>query len=186
MRTFIGVNISNEIKMELSRIQNVLKEMNLDVKWVKPENMHITLKFLGEIQKEKIKILQNDLTSVANRFKPFEINISGLGTFPDLRRPRVIWIGIDRGGSELKKMAIFIENNLANIGLAKEDKKFSAHLTLGRVRTTRNIERLKDKVEKLDIRPLSCVVDRFILFRSTLTQQGPIYTSIFEWSFSGF
>lgn len=185
MRTFIALELSAEIREELSRLHGEFKKTDADVKWVKPENIHLTLKFLGNVDEAKIEKIKNALGEISGREKPFEISLSGLGAFPNLNYPRVVWVGIDKGSSEAEKIAGLIADSMEKLGFPKEERPFSAHLTLGRVKSGRNKAGLKEKISSLSVQPKSCAVNHITLFQSTLTPAGPIYTPLYAAKFTG-
>ena len=175
MRTFIAIKLSEEIKKEMASLQEKLKPANADVKWVNPENIHLTLKFLGEVKEDRITKIKDILENIAKKHSGFEISLFKLGAFPKLDYPRVVWAGIDKGCSEAEAITKEIEENLENLGFEKEKRPFSAHLTLGRVKSGKNKEELKKILLSLEAKSISCKVEGFILFQSTLTPKGPIY-----------
>lgn len=185
MRTFIAIELPKDIKDRLAGLQEQLKASGADVKWVGPNNIHLTLKFLGEIDEAKlnqvIKILQDSALEKNN----FKISITSLGAFPKINFPRVIWVGIDKGDSEAKAIARDLEERILRIGIPKETRDFSSHITIGRIRSTQNRQNLIGELEKLasdfgqkNIFEFS--VTRITLFKSTLTPKGPIYEAIKE------
>lgn len=190
MRAFIAIETSEEIKDALARVEAHLKYSGADVKWVKPEMIHLTLKFLGEITDEKCGEVKLALDTVAGATKPFDIALKDVGAFPKLEHPRVLWVGLDKGAPETIRIANHIEDALSNAGFTKEDRPFSPHLTIGRVRSSLNYEKLKEKISSAStqirlsgISPHS--VTSIILFQSTLTPQGPVYTKLHESVFIG-
>lgn len=185
MRTFIALELSEEIREELLRLQNELKKIDADVKWVNTENIHLTLKFLGEAEEARIAVVKEALAGIASRFKPFEMSLFKLGAFPDLHRIRVIWVGLDKGCSDAEQIAQSIEAELDKAGFAKEDRAFRAHLTLGRVKTGRNKITLTDKISSLEVEPKHCTINNITLLKSTLTPHGPIYTPLYVAKFMG-
>ena len=185
MRTFIAIEISAEIRATLAQAQSHLKYSGADVKWVEPGNIHLTLKFLGEINEEKCAKITAALDSIAKTIAPFEISLKDIGAFPKIDFPRVIWVGLDKGTRESIELAGKIDEALSKIGFAKETRPFAAHLTIGRVRSAKNKEALKEKVEKLQGQVASSrvqgyVVKSVIIFQSTLTPTGSIYTKLHE------
>ncbi len=178
MRTFIALELSEEMKEELARLQEELKKAGQDVKWVNPENIHLTIKFLGNTDESKIEQIKKILDDTSSQTRPFEISLFMLGAFPSLEYPRVIWAGIDKGCAEAEKIAALAEKRLENIGFGKEKRPFSAHLTLGRVRSGRNKSELKEIISSLEVKPISCAIKHITLFQSTLTPRGSIYTSL--------
>lgn len=179
MRAFIAIELPQEIKDFLGRIQNQLKTSGADVKWVNPENIHLTLKFLGEIDEKKMAKISEILNDIAENKNSFHIRISSLGAFPNMDFPRVIWVGIGQGDTETKAIAKELEQNLAQLGIPKEDKPFSCHITIGRTRSTLNREKLvrslKSAQDSAGKENLTLSVTNLALFKSTLTPKGPIY-----------
>ena len=165
MRSFIALELSKEIKDELGRLQDELKEAGADVKWVKPENIHLTLKFLGDIDERKLGDIKKTLAEVASKFAPFEVSLFKLGAFPTLDRPRVIWAGISKGCSEVEALAASLDSA----------PNFSAHVTLGRVRSGKNKAELKERLLALEPKEILHKITCVALFESTLTPSGPIY-----------
>ena len=186
MRLFIAIDISEEIRESLAQIQSRLKYAGVDVKWVEPKNIHLTLKFLGEVKEEKVEEIISELDDIARTFRPFELSIKDIGAFPKIEYPRVIWVGLDKGAGESKSLAEAIDERLSKLGFAKESRPFASHLTIGRVRSSKNKEALKEKILSYDLSPMTYDLIRSItLFKSTLTPQGAIYTKLHEAKFAG-
>ena len=186
MRTFIAIEISETIRNALVQIQSHLKYSGADVKWVEKDNIHLTLKFLGEISEEKTEKIKTILDSIAKEAKPFEMTVKEIGAFPKIEYPRVIWVSLDKGRDESKILAEKIDEALSKIGFQKETRPFASHLTIGRVRSAKNKAALKEKMtscELLSISPYS--VYSVILFQSTLTPKGSIYAKLHEAKFTG-
>ena len=183
MRTFIAIELPSEIKNSLSRLQDDLKATQADVKWVAPENIHLTLKFLGEADDKKLEKINKIIDDAAKEKNRFQMRISSLGAFPKIDFPRVIWVGVDMGDKEVKAIAEELEEKIAQIGIPEENRPFSSHITIGRTRTSLNRERLvqdlKNKAE-LGARKLEFYVTKITLFKSTLTPRGPIYEALKE------
>lgn len=186
MRTFIAIELPEEIKTSLARIQEALKQTGADVKWVKPENIHLTLKFLGERDEKKIEKITAILEEVAKSKNVFEANISSIGAFPRINSPRVIWVGINKGSTETKEIAEELEEKTALLGIPKEDRPFSSHITIGRTRSDLNREELvqvmNDLASKFGQENLELRVTKITLFKSTLTPKGPVYEILKEGS----
>ena len=180
MRLFIAVEISDEIKTELVKIVDDLKAAQADVKWVTPEGMHLTLKFLGEVGEGRKEIVENILERFS-MVKPFIVTFQGLGAFPNLNNPRVVWMGIENGREELKKINFELEKLLAEAGFPKEEREYEAHLTLGRVRSGQNKVALAKKLSAE--RPLALApvkVEKIILMESILKREGAEYRRVKE------
>ena len=183
MRTFIAIELPTEVKDKLSKIQEQLKKSGADVKWVEPKNIHLTLKFLGEIDDKKLEKIIEIIDGTVKDKNTFHIRISSLGAFPKINYPRVIWIGIDKGDCETKEIAKELEEKIAKIGIPKEGKAFSSHITIGRTRSTLNREKLVQELKTQSANfcgGLEFVVTKITLFKSTLTPGGPIYEALKE------
>ncbi|MCX7995439.1 MAG: RNA 2',3'-cyclic phosphodiesterase [candidate division WOR-3 bacterium] len=171
MRTFIAVEIPEKYRRVIWKLIEEHKDKNLPVKWVEFENLHITLKFIGEIDEKKLDSIFSVLSEVSNKTKRFSISLKNIGCFPGIRNPRVLWIGIGEGAEELIRLALEIENSLVRLGIKKEEKKFHPHLTIGRVKTFCNVENFLNQSIQTD----KFEINEFVLFKSTLTPSGPIY-----------
>lgn len=183
MRAFIAIDLPKEIKDYLADIQAQLKESNSDVKWVAPLNIHLTLKFLGEIDEKKSENIIQIIEEIAKNSACFYIRISSIGAFPKINFPRVLWVGIDKGDRESKEIAEQLEERIAKLGIPKEDRPFSSHITIGRLRSNLNREKLIQKLSNLaaglaGLEKLQFTVKKITLFKSTLTPKGPVYEII--------
>lgn len=176
IRTFIAVPLSDEIRQALARIQDQLKSHDVDVKWVRPENIHLTLKFLGDVKTKKIGAIKDMLDRQLSRIPSFRMLFNTLGAFPDIERPRVIWIGIEDADGRIRELAQRLETECAQLGFKKEDRPFSPHITIGRTRSPRNIVLLSQAVAQLQL-PENLIQKEteIVLYKSTLTPKGPIY-----------
>ncbi|MDD4980379.1 MAG: RNA 2',3'-cyclic phosphodiesterase [Candidatus Omnitrophica bacterium] len=183
MRTFIAIELPAEIKDYLSQLQGELKTCGADVKWVEPKNIHLTLKFLGEVGDEKLDKITQIIQDVASEKNRFPLCICSLGAFPRIESPRVIWVGVDSGDKETEQIAKELEEKISGIGIPKEDRVFSCHITIGRIRTPHNREKLvrilKDKTGSGG-KNLEFEVNKITLFKSTLTPKGPLYEALKE------
>jgi len=184
MRTFIAIELPKEIKDSLARLQEQLKLAQADTKWVAPENIHLTLKFLGERDDKKVEKIKQVMDEIATRNKSFQIRISLLGAFPKIDSPRIIWVGIDKGDSETKQIAQELETEIAKVGIPKEDRPFSSHITIGRTRSNLNLKNLVQELKKLEgifeQENQEFNTTKITLFKSTLTPIGPIYERLKE------
>jgi 2'-5' RNA ligase len=178
IRSFISVDITDQVLLDkIVKIQQALLETGADLKLVEPENLHLTLRFLGEIPKPTLELVREELKSL--RFNQFKLNLQGTGAFPNLRRINVVWIGIKEGEENLKEIAKKVESMLKKLGFPPDPKGFSPHLTIARVRTGKNKDRLVSFIEKFrDYEVGWTTVDSVRLKKSTLTPKGPIYTTI--------
>lgn len=176
VRTFIAVNLNPEIKEYLTSLQNVLNISESKIKWVGKNNLHLTMKFLGDISLEQTELIKSELKEIASRYSPFIIRLSSnIGVFPTYKGPRIIWIGIKEGISELKELYNSIENKLSNKGFPKEDKEFSGHITIGRVKFIRDKTNFIQILKRIKVNNLTQEVGSIDLMESKLTPNGPIY-----------
>lgn len=185
MRSFIAIELSKEIKDFLGSLQDKLKQSGADVKWVEPKNIHLTLKFLGEIKEEKVDKVKLALEESLKDRSCFYMQLGPLGCFPNTKFPRVIWIGIKEGDIETRQITEYLEEKMAKIGIPKENRPFSSHITIGRVRSGLNIKNLIASLDTLTANLSAQVlpgqtVNKIILFKSTLTPKGPIYEPVKE------
>jgi len=177
MRAFIAIDLPEKIKKKIAELENDFKKCNLTFKWVKPENLHLTLKFLGNINQEQINKINEAITTVSGKFAAFEASLSSFGFFPNARKPRVFFISIDK--EELfKSIASELEKELETLGFEKEDR-FKSHITLARIKNLKNIESLKEKIKNTRLDE-EFPADTITLYKSTLTKEGPIYGKIFK------
>ena len=180
MRSFIAIELPESTQSELGEIQRELKKTGADIRWVRPENIHLTLKFLGDIEEG----LCNDITRViegaCNTFQPFSLSIQGTGVFPNARAPRVVWVGLSQDTS-LAGIKQEIDTGLVPLGFEQEDRSFVPHLTLGRFRSSQGKRSLMDKVVQLRDNSYGVIdVKSIALMRSDLSPHGARYTKIAE------
>ncbi|MDD2679988.1 MAG: RNA 2',3'-cyclic phosphodiesterase [Candidatus Omnitrophica bacterium] len=182
MRTFIAIELPQHIKDRLAELQARLKQSGADVKWVEPKNIHLTLKFLGETSDEKLPKIIEAMESVAQNKKRFTARLFCLGAFPKLNFPRVIWVSIDLGDEEVKKIAQGLEEKMEKIGYLKEERPFSSHISIGRVRSVLNKENLIRDLKALENycakEKLEFDVAGITLLKSTLGSGGPVYEAL--------
>ena len=180
IRAFIAVKISQEIQDKLAGIQDKLKQADAQVSWVNPDNIHLTLKFLGDIQETQIPDILEAMTASAKTVSPFSMQIGYAGAFPNLSFPRVIWIGVtdDEQGS-LKALEADLSPRLETLGFQEEGGRFQPHLTLGRVRSQKKKSTLFRAIEGIvNIWVGVTSVDALYLIRSELRSTGSEYTEI--------
>jgi len=179
IRSFIAVELNDTVREDLEKIQKDFGRLDCDIKWVKPKNIHLTLKFLGSVHPKKMKEILALLPSLYEKTNAFECDITHVGAFPRAERPRVIWAGIEKNASLVEDLAACTENGLCRLGFAKEKRAFSPHVTLGRVRSQKNIHLLGKALNSYSLSsPIAQRIARVTLFKSTLTSQGPVYESL--------
>ena len=177
-RGFISIDIGSFPKM--LELENEIKKTGADVKLVDPNIVHITLKFLGDTEETLIDNIEGIMKNAVKDVGPFEIELSGTGVFPNEKYISVIWIGI-KNGDQIGVVADKIDEQLSKIGFKRENRGFSPHLTIARIKTSRNKDKLLQVIEKYkDIEFTTIKVDSIKLKKSDLTPKGPIYTTLGE------
>lgn len=187
MRTFIAIELPLNIKNSLAKIQDKLKPTLPKINWVKFSNLHLSLKFLGDISLKQLKRTQLIITEIIKTASPFEIKLEALGVFPNYQRARIIWIGTNRPPYELKRLVAQLETKLLKIILLEKQHPFRAHITLGRIKNTpisSNLEKGLNKIgdDLLDM-SLKFNIQGITLFQSRLGPYGPTYTILKEATF---
>lgn len=180
MRLFIALPLKEHVKDQLDKLTATLKRHGGSVKWVKADNIHLTLRFLGETEENLVEKIKEHIDEAVKSHRQVPTSITTLGGFPNLNRPRVIWVGIEENIEALRKMARDIEHRMRDLGFEKEKKPFKAHLTLGRVRHPKGLENLTGFMSDYRLEEMPLLFDRVVLFKSTLTPQGPIYDRLHE------
>ncbi|HEX9917328.1 MAG TPA: RNA 2',3'-cyclic phosphodiesterase [candidate division Zixibacteria bacterium] len=178
MRTFIAIELPSDTKEKIEEAISPFRKLNLSVSWVKSKNLHLTLKFLGEVDEKKVDDIVLALEQAVKGKEKFEMDLKDFGTFPNLKRPRVIWIGIEKGKESLIVIQNEIEKELSKLGFPQEEKGFSPHLTIGRVKSAEGIERLTEQIKNVNFVVEDIEVGEVVLMRSQLHPQGAAYTPI--------
>lgn len=186
MRLFIAIPVPESVKDYANGVRQRLQSTDADVKWVEKENMHLTVKFLGEVKEDQLPSIDKELQKVGECCPAFMLSLYGIGFFPNKNRPRVIWMGV-RG--EIDKAEFLAERTdayLATLGF-EEERSHRFHLTLGRIRSDRNLKMFMHQValEKEQLKHHSFRVDKIYLMESTLTASGPIYKKINSYALLG-
>ena len=185
IRSFIAVPIPAEVRRQIAEIEKQLMASGADVKWVPEGNFHITLKFLSYVEPERLDAVSKAVSSALEGMKSFEGALYGVGAFPRLSRPSVIWVGMTQGADELKALAERAETALGRIGFGREERPFSAHITVGRVRSPKNLDGLRKKIEQLrEAEVGSFSIERVTVMRSDLYPTGPVYSEIANYKLS--
>ncbi len=179
-RAFIAIELNEAVHSKIASLQSILKKSNADVKWLESGSIHLTLKFLGNMEIQKIKEIEEILNETAAGLEPFALTLKGIGAFPGLDHPRVIWVGVESGASQSKQLVKTIEEKLEIIGIPREEREFYAHITLGRVKSQKNIHNLEKIIAATEFAAGSAVdVNHLTLFKSQLSREGPVYTPLF-------
>lgn len=178
MRLFIAIDIDDDVRKAVAELQQELKSRlknRSGLKWVEPRVMHLTLKFLGEVEEDKVDEINAAIEMVCSGKKAFDLSFSTVGTFG--RPAKVLWLGSEKQSDELVKLVEDVEQILAELGFEKENRSFSAHLTLARVKDSgvdRNLRQVLKGYTRVSIPRITA--DAVCLYKSQLTQGGPVYT----------
>lgn len=179
IRSFIAIELSPPIKVKIEEIQNKLKSSTSDVRWVRTEGIHLTLKFLGNIEEERIPEISDIITQSTTDVTPFSLTVRTIGAFPNEKNPKVIWVGTEDESGTLVRLQQALENRLARIGFKTEKRAFSPHLTLGRLKSPKGKRELTQMLEEDKHRECGTFeAQEVCLFKSKLTPGGAIYTKL--------
>ena len=177
IRCFVAIEIPKAIQERLAQIQDTFRKRIGQASWVKPGNIHLTLKFIGEIEQSQLGIIEPALARATKHYHPFALQIGGVGAFPNLTRPRVIWVGVKSGAAEASALARAIDLELNRCGYPLDDKAFNPHLTLARMKGRVDMRPFVDVFRQYDeIDNASIRVNEIALVRSQLDAKGAIYT----------
>ncbi|MGQ9538998.1 MAG: RNA 2',3'-cyclic phosphodiesterase [Candidatus Bathycorpusculaceae bacterium] len=181
IRSFIAFDIeSSHVLERLTQMQKLLAGIGADLKLVEPENIHITVRFLGDVTPNMVDKIYERMQKI--QFTPFDVKIQGVGAFPNLRYPRVVWAGIREGANQLRGIFDQLEPQLRGVGFAPDPKGFSPHLTIARVKSGRNkVELAKCLQENINFEFGVVKANCLRLKRSDLTPKGPIYSTLREY-----
>jgi RNA 2',3'-cyclic 3'-phosphodiesterase len=181
MRAFLAIEISDDIKQYLKTIIKSMAGKVDGVKWVNEEGQHITLKFFGEIEEARAWKIKEAVSMLEKKYSPFVATTKGLSAFPDKKRARVIVVTLEKGVDNIKMIFNDIEHGLSMLGIEKEKRELTPHITLGR----RKIPAPLLDRDIIEMEEKTFIIDRLVLFKSTLTKEGPIYTPVWEIKLGG-
>ena len=185
IRAFIALDLPPEVIQCLDDVSQQLREklIGAPVRWVPVENIHLTLKFLGDVSESNIDMLTDLLQSIVSNVKQFELSVGGLGAYPKPHRPRVIWVGVE-APPDLMIAQRSVESEMSRLGYARERRPFNPHLTLGRVSrhsTNQDVRNIADVIKSNNVGYLgSARVTAFHIYRSDLKPSGAVYTKLFS------
>ena len=179
VRTFIAVEISEEQRNKIKEMQDSLKEVDAQVKYVEPKNLHLTLRFLGELVEGDLEKVKAGCEEAVQGISPFNMSLEGIGVFPNLDYIKIIWVGVENGRNELIDSAGRI-NELVDVG-KKDSRKFSPHITFARVKGVQNKDLLVRKIEEYTNTDFGEVrVDGLKIKKSELEREGPVYSDLYK------
>ena len=180
MRLFIALTLTSEVQSELTRFVETLKPAaGSTIRWVKPTNLHLTLKFLGEVREQNSKQVLDAVRQVANETLPFTFSLQGSGVFPDWRHPRVLWVGV-QSAEPMVHLSERLDKNLQTLGFSPEGRPFNPHLTIGRVNdgmSETHLKGLMTQFSQIENRLFGSIqAEEMHIIKSDLRPEGPIYT----------
>ena len=179
MRLFVAVTLPDPVREAVSQMIRELSGRLETVRWTKAENIHLTLKFLGGVEADRIPPVRDCLDRMAEAQLPFTVVPEGLGVFPPRGKPRVIWAGVEEGRGRLTALAEDLDRGLSELGFPRETRRYTPHLTLGRIKNTRSgsgLRKITREIEKRGADSLGAFnVDMIVLMESTLTPRGAIH-----------
>jgi 2'-5' RNA ligase len=179
IRTFIALELPPAVISLLREVQQELQRLKLGARWVRPENIHLTFKFLGDIQPDDIDRIGVAMADAVSEFTPIALAVRGVGVFPGIKRPRVIWVGIGGDTQELLALQSRLEEKLASLGFPGEKRAFKAHLTLGRIKHAVNPEIIRQMLnEYTDLSSEDFFLKQIILYKSDLKPSGAVYSQL--------
>ncbi len=183
IRSFIALELPPLLKGKIEALQTALTSPAIDVRWVRPEGIHLTLKFLGAVGEEKIPEISHLIVQCASAISPFNLAVGSLGAFPNEHNPKVIWVGAHDASGNVSALQQSLEKKLATIGFKEETRPFSPHLTLGRVRSPKGKKELAEKLAQHKNHECgTCKAREIVLFKSDLTPGGALYTKLHTFS----
>jgi 2'-5' RNA ligase len=178
IRAFVAVDMDEaSVVSKLVEAQRALRDLGADLKLVEPENIHATVRFLGEVPAATIELVKEQMNEV--KFSAFDMEFTGLGAFPNLRRINVVWVGMRKGKEEISCIFEQLEPRFRKLGFEPDNRGFSPHVTIARVKTGRMREELAKFVDEMRDTPFGVIhVGEVRLKRSVLTPKGPVYSTI--------
>jgi len=186
VRLFLAIEIPVEVRTTIAQAQSRLKSLKLDASWVKPENIHLTLKFLGETDPQTVLEIVTSLSQTAKALSPFSLSLGEVGAFPNLNNPRVLFFGLNGSAEALTTLQNQVETGMAALGFQRDTRSFSPHLTFGRIKSSRGKSPLVEALRSLGPpEPLVFEVASFRLIESELQPRGAVYTRLAQFDFRG-
>jgi 2'-5' RNA ligase len=181
IRAFIAIRLPESVLQAMGQAQERLRRLGHGIRWVRKEGIHLTLKFLGDVNTDRVENIHMAMERASKGTSPFVLTGEGIGVFPDLRRPRVIWIGLSGDLQVLFALQANLESQLKGLGFPKEKRPFKGHLTLGRVKGRLGATEFRKALEGLgSFQTDAFTVQTVALFQSTLRPQGAVYTKLAE------
>lgn len=177
IRCFIALDLEEDLRNDISRQQTIFTRQVKGFKWVDPEDYHLTLKFLGSVRKERVQEVGDLLEGIGLQQDPFPVTLQGISAFPYQSNPRVIWVGVRDQSGQLENLWQEIDTGLVDLGFPRDDREFTPHLTLGRVKANRSQGDLTYLFQRFRGRKFgTSLIDSITFYRTELQKSGPKYT----------
>ncbi|WP_319409617.1 RNA 2',3'-cyclic phosphodiesterase [uncultured Desulfosarcina sp.] len=177
LRAFVAVMVPDAVAVFIRQVQAQLQLPGMNIRWVAAKNIHLTLKFLGDMDPSRVPEVAAQMDAAAGTIRPFSLAAKGVGVFPNLRRARVLWVGLTGDLDRLKAIQATLESGLESVGFRREPRDFGAHLTIGRIRERTDAKMIGASMDQLkDTASDGFHVDRLVLFKSILKPNGPEYS----------
>ena len=181
IRAFIAISLPERILQAIAKLQETLKGSGFKIRWTRKEGIHLTIKFLGDIEWDDVEKIHVAMERTTLDFSPFTLRGEGVGVFPDIRRPRVVWIGLTGDVEALSLLQRGLEDQLNSFGFPKERRAFKGHLTVGRVKGRVDLAKLAKALEALEeFQTESFTAQSVVLFQSDLRPNGAVYSRLAE------
>jgi 2'-5' RNA ligase len=178
LRSFIAIELPETVKSALAELQQELKKCGADIRWIKLASIHLTLKFLGNIEDKVVENIVKVIKGTCEKYSEFNLDIKGVGVFPNIKSPRVIWVGVN-SNTAISGLQNEIEGGMSSLGFERENRKFTPHLTLGRFRSYQGKASLVDKIESYKDTTFGIMdVNSVSLIKSDLSPAGAKYTRL--------
>jgi 2'-5' RNA ligase len=183
IRSFLAFELAPKVREQIKTVSTELQKTRMPVRWVKVDNIHLTIIFLGSVNEDKIDDIKEKVNSVVKRFSIFKTRLNGVGVFPNWRRPRVIWVGLNGEIERLSRFRDELQTELKVLGLKEEKRPYRPHLTIGRFKGASNRdEELKWIIDRYhDITSDQYYLNELVFFKSDLKPDGPVYTKMASW-----
>ena len=178
MRLFIAVDTPEDVRRELARVREHLRASRADARWEPDEKLHCTLKFIGDLPDRQAGPLGDALAAETRNAAPFDVRYAGVGCFPDKRRPRIVWAGIQDPAGGIQALAALADRVCRTFGVPPEDRPFHPHVTLGRIRSLVSSDDLLSRMDSITFEGPTVRIGEILLVRSTLKPSGSVYTVV--------
>ena len=179
IRTFIAIEIPGNIISKIRELQEGIKVYGLKIRWVRSENIHLTLKFLGDVEAVKIVEIAETISKTAEGYTPISLKAKGIGVFPSIKRPNVLWVGLTGQLESLVRLQKALDENLKELGFPGEKRPFKGHLTMGRIKAKIDVKKFGDALMAFSsFKSETFTADQIVLYKSELKPSGAVYTEL--------